>query len=314
MQTLVQLLLLGLRGAGASESWSRSIAGVDHTRGVAKLGCRPSPSAGVPHRKPTRRSGAPEDARYVLPWGRMTLCTPWTAESPSGLTVPIMGTNIPSLGISMARQAKSARTRPRARGRSNGEALGLADALFTRTQQRLFALLFGQPDRTFLATALMRLADVGRGTVQRELKRLVDTGLVTASRLANQRHLKANPDSPIFDELVRIVGKTIGLAEPVRDALLKAGDGIRLAIIYGSVARRTDTAASDIDLLIVSDTLTLEEVYELIDPVERQLGRKISPIVLTSQEFRRRRRRENRFLSRALAGEHLVLIGTVDDA
>jgi len=189
---------------------------------------------------------------------------------------------------------------------------GLADALFTKTQQRLFSLLFGQPNRTFLATELIRLAGIGRGTVQRELKRLIGTGLVTATPVANQKHLRANPDSPIFEELVGIVRKTIGLVEPLREALQQAKPRIRVAILYGSVARHTDTAASDIDLLIVSDHLTLEDTYEMLAPVEKQLDRKINPTLYTTQEFDRRRKRQNRFLSAVLDGEHQVLIGTTD--
>ena len=226
------------------------------------------------------------------------------------LTIPILGINIPDLGILMMKSADSEKSRTRRV--TAGSSSGLADALFTRTQQRLFSLLFGQPHRTFLATELIRLAGIGRGTVQRELERLIDSGLVTATPVANQKHLKANSDSPIFEELVGIVRKTVGLVEPLREALQQAEAGIRLAILFGSVARHTDTAASDVDLLIVSDHLTLEETFEILDPVEKQLDRKINPTLYTTQEFSRRRKRENRFLTAVLDGEHQVLIGTTD--
>ena len=225
-------------------------------------------------------------------------------------TIPILGTNIPIMGIIVTKNTKP--PNPSIRHATTAPSVGLADALFTRTQQRLFSLLFGQPQRTFLATELIRLAGIGRGTVQRELKRLIDTGLVTVMPVANQKHLRANLDSPVFEELVSIVRKTIGLAEPLRKALQQAGAQIHVAILVGSVARHTDKAASDIDLLIVSDDLTLEDTYEMLDPVEKQLDRKINPTLYTTDEFNHRRKRQNRFLSAVLGGDHVVLIGAVD--
>ena len=137
----------------------------------------------------------------------------------------------------------------------------LTDALFTSTQQRVLALLFGQPDRSFFVTELMSLADSGRGAVQRELRRLAQSGLVTVTKVGNQKHYQANRDSPLFEELCSIIKKTVGLQEPVRAALEPLRNKISLALIYGSIAKRSDTAASDIDLLLVSDELTLEEIY-----------------------------------------------------
>ena len=136
----------------------------------------------------------------------------------------------------------------------------LADALFTSTQQRVLALLFGQPNRSFFVTELMSLADSGRGAVQRELGRLAQSGLVTVTKLGNQKHYQANRDSPLFQELCSIIKKTVGLQEPVRAALEPLANKISLALIYGSTAKRSDTATSDIDLLLVSDELTLEDI------------------------------------------------------
>ena len=91
---------------------------------------------------------------------------------------------------------------------------GLAGALFTGTQQRVLGLLFGQPDRSFYATELIKLAGVGSGAVQRELARLAQSRLVTVKPVGNQKHYQANPASPIYDELCGVVRKTVGLAEP----------------------------------------------------------------------------------------------------
>ena len=185
---------------------------------------------------------------------------------------------------------------------------GLADALFTTTQQRVLALLFGQPARSFFATELIELTGSGSGAVQRELKRLSSSRLVTVKRIGNQKHYQANPDSPVFEELRGLVVKTVALMEPIRKALEPLEDRVELALLYGSVVKGTDTADSDIDILIVAEEVTLEDVYSALAPVETDLDRKINPTLYTSQEFAARKASKNAFLTRVISGEHLVLL------
>ena len=186
---------------------------------------------------------------------------------------------------------------------------GLADALFTTTQQRVLSLLFGHPSRSFYASELIKLTGSGSGAVQRELQRLAASGLVTVTRVGRQKHYQANPDSPVFEELRGLVLKTVGLAEPIRNALGPIGRRISLAILYGSVAKGLDTATSDIDLLVVADHVMLEELYSALAPVEAELARKIEVTLYSVEEFAERRAVGSVFLTRVLADEHFVLIG-----
>jgi len=188
----------------------------------------------------------------------------------------------------------------------------LADALFTSTQQRVLGALFGQPDRSFFVTQIMELAKSGRGAVQRELERLRNGGLVTVHKVATQKHYQANAASPLFDELCGIIQKTVGLAGPIRKALESLPEMPRLALIYGSVAKRTDTSSSDIDLLVVSDNAELEQVYAALMPVERVLARPISLTLYTEVGFKERLDNENPFISRILSSPTINLIGSVD--
>jgi hypothetical protein len=110
----------------------------------------------------------------------------------------------------------------------------LADALLTKTQQRVLRVLFGQPDRSFYASELIRDAGTGSGAAQRELARLEESGLVVTRRIGNQKHYQANAASPLYSELRNIVLKTVGLAEPLRDALKPVASDIRAAFVYGS--------------------------------------------------------------------------------
>ena len=197
---------------------------------------------------------------------------------------------------------------------ANAPNASLADALFTGTQQRLFGLLFGQPERSFFVTEIIDLAGVGRGAVQRELSRLEQTGLLIAEKRGNQKHYRANPKAPIFDELCSIVRKTVGIEAQIQEALAPLAAQISVALIYGSVAKKTDTAQSDIDLLIVADDLTLEDLYSALSTAEKQLGRPVNPTLLTRGELDKRRTSGNPFLERVLSGPVSPLIGELDAA
>ena len=178
----------------------------------------------------------------------------------------------------------------------------------------MLALLFGQPDRDFFVTEMITLAGSGRGAVQRELARLAGSGLAVVSQVGNRKYYRANRDSPLFDEIRGIVRKTVGMEESIRDALEPLADSLVLALLYGSIARRTDTAASDVDLLLVSDELTLEAVYAALAPVEMLLGRHVNPTIYTSGEFQRRSAAKAGFLTRVLEGRHVILMGSLDGA
>lgn len=225
--------------------------------------------------------------------------------------IPNLGTKIPKLGMFMTKQSESSEKRQRTgwQGRDVGS---LADALFTSTQQKVLGLLFGQPERSFFVTQIMALANAGRGAVQRELKRLESAGLVSVRMHGTQKHYQANPATPLFDELCSIVRKTVGLAEPLKAAINSIPGAVDLALIYGSVARRSDTSASDIDVLVVADDLTLEAVYSALGPAEEALSRRINPTLMTNEEFERRRARGNAFLDRVLDGPVIMLSGSIN--
>jgi len=229
------------------------------------------------------------------------------------IDIPNMGTIIPILGMIM-KAIPAPQETSSIQASSSGDQLSLADALFTSTQQKVLRLLFGQPDRSFFVTQIMALANAGRGAVQRELHRLDASGLATVQMIGTQKHYQANRNSPLFAELCSIVRKTVGLEVPLRTAVDSLPGTVILAMIYGSVAKRTDTAASDIDLLIVSDDLTLEDVYAALAPAEELLDRRVSPTLYTIREYNQRRDRKNPFLMRVLGGPKIVLTGSIDAA
>jgi len=185
--------------------------------------------------------------------------------------------------------------------------------LFSGTQQRVLGLLFGQPDRSFYATELIGLAGMGSGAVQRELARLAHSGLVTVRPVGNQKHYQANPDSPIYAELCGIARKTVGLAEPLRAALAPLASQIHAAFVFGSVAKKTDTATSDIDLMIVSDTLEYGDTFLTLQAAAEQLGREVNPAIYARKELARRIKAGEGFVTQVMSQPKVWLIGGEDD-
>lgn len=189
---------------------------------------------------------------------------------------------------------------------------GVAGALFTTTQQRVLGLLFAQPDQSLIQQEIIDRTGSGSGAVQRELARLVEAGLVVVKHIGRQKHYAVNRSAPIFEELRRIIRKTVGLADPLLAALRPLAKRIDLAIVHGSVARGEEHASSDVDLLIVADDLRLEQLFRRLVPVEKQLGRKINPTLYSRAEFAVRRRTNNPFVKKVLAGRYILLMGSID--
>lgn len=185
----------------------------------------------------------------------------------------------------------------------------IAESLFSGVQQRLLALFFGQPDRSFYNNELLRLTGTGKGALQRELERLQSAGVVTATRIGNQTHYQANRAAPIFEEIRGIVTKTFGLADVLRAALADLAERVELAFIFGSVAKGTDTAASDIDVMVVAEDLAYADLFERLGPAEAALGRKVNPTLYTPEEVARRQREDNHFITRVLEQPKIFLIG-----
>lgn len=214
--------------------------------------------------------------------------------------VPDSGTIIPEMGTN---------TKPRVDPAPAG---GLAGALFTPVQQVVLGLLFGQPDRRFQSGELIRLADSGTGAVHRVLTRLAAAGLVSVERVGNQKYYQANRASPVFDELHGLILKTSGLLGPLRAALAPLAGRIHAAFVYGSVAKGTDHAASDIDLMVIVDDVDYAEVYAALQAVESALARSVSPNLMTLAEWRRKHKQAG-FVARIAAQPRLFVLGSDDD-
>jgi predicted nucleotidyltransferase len=191
--------------------------------------------------------------------------------------------------------------------------VGMADALFPATRQKVLKLFCLRPDADFALREVIDTVGAGSGAVQREVARLVDCGLVYQDLRGRQKRYRVNRESPIYSELTSLVTKLLGPESQIDAALQPLYPEIDIALLHGSVAKGVDHAGSDVDLLLVSDTLSLEDIFDTLDPAERSLARTINPTVYTRSDFTSRIVKQQSFLTRVLDGPYILLKGNLDE-
>ncbi len=189
----------------------------------------------------------------------------------------------------------------------------ISDALFTETQQKVLGLLYGQPERSFYTNEILRLTGMGVATIKRELDRMLAAGVLSMTRIGNQHHYQANPQCPVYAELLGIVKKTFGVTEILRLALQPLAEKIEQAFVFGSVASGKETAASDIDLLIIGKA-GFAEVVSALYPAQTTLGREVNPKIYRRKEWTRMQNAKDAFVTEVMTKPRMDVIGGGDES
>ena len=188
----------------------------------------------------------------------------------------------------------------------------LCSGLFGKTRQAVLALLYGRADSSFYTKQILDAVKSGRGTVQRELKNLTDTGIITREVGGRQVYYRANEKCPIFNELKSVVRKTFGVADVIRQSLATVADKIRVAFIFGSIASGAEGRASDIDLIIIGE-VTFADAVSSLSKAQEILQREINPVVYSVAEFQKRIAERHHFVTDVLHGDKIFIIGGEDE-
>lgn len=185
---------------------------------------------------------------------------------------------------------------------------GITASLFGKTRRAILSLLYGHADESFYLRQIARTTGIGLGSMQRELKNLTDTGIIIREVQGKQVYYRANAQCPIFNELKSIVRKTFGVADVLRRSLVPKADKVRVAFIFGSVAKSNDNRRSDIDVIVVG-RISFGDVVSLFSPAEEQLGREINSVVYSINEFKKKVKENHHFVRTVLEDEKIFLIG-----
>jgi len=188
----------------------------------------------------------------------------------------------------------------------------LTETLLGKTRRSILSVLYGHADETFYLRQLVRVAGGGTGAVQRELKALAEAGIIRRIGKGRQVYYQANAQCAVYPELKSLIMKTAGMGDALRMAVMPLAERIRVAFIYGSVARGGERRESDVDLFVVGD-VTLAEVVKTLSPIQLTLNREINPTVYPVEEFRTKRAAGHHFITSVLEGAKVFLIGGEDD-
>ncbi|MDX2150277.1 MAG: nucleotidyltransferase domain-containing protein [Bryobacteraceae bacterium] len=185
----------------------------------------------------------------------------------------------------------------------------IGSALFGATRQSVLRVFFLHADKRYYQREVIRMVGRGSGTVQRELEVLTRAGILVRTVEGRQSYFQAARTCPVFEELQGLVRKTFGIVDVLRTALSPLSGRIALAFVFGSVASGQEREASDIDLFIVADGVSVREVMDPLAESQRELQREINPSLYSSQEFCRRLTSGDRFVAPVVKGQKLFLFG-----
>jgi DNA-binding transcriptional ArsR family regulator len=188
----------------------------------------------------------------------------------------------------------------------------ILDALISRTKQQILAATLLQPERSWYLLELARHLGVRPSSLQRELRRFTESGILKRYQNGNRVYFQAELACPIRPELALILAKTVGVVDVIKEALTQVQDRIEVAFVYGSVAASSERPTSDIDLMVIG-AVSLSEVATGLPSVQEKLGRAVNPTVYGLAEFRRRVQQKAHFLKTVLGEEKLFVIGSQDD-
>jgi len=188
----------------------------------------------------------------------------------------------------------------------------LGAALFGKSRRAVLGLLYSHPDQAFYLRQIARFSGTGIGAVQRELKRLAESGIISREAVGNQVHFQANKACPIFRELRSLIIKTAGVSDIVKTALSPLAERICVAFIFGSMASGEPHSQSDVDLLIVGD-VSLQETVTVLAPTQKSLGREVNPVIYSLIEFKEKLGNGHHFVTSVVKDDKIFLIGSEDE-
>jgi predicted nucleotidyltransferase len=181
----------------------------------------------------------------------------------------------------------------------------------SKTRVKLLTLFLLNPEREYFVREIARITGENINAVRRELANLESFGLITGRKWGNQQHYAVNTGHFLYNDLQKIVLKTEGVAGVMSGAL--AGEkAIECSFIYGSFAKGTAGAKSDIDLFIVGD-LDETRLIPLIHECERTTGREINFTLMTGTELAERKKAGDPFVTNVMNEEKIIITGTCDD-
>jgi len=169
------------------------------------------------------------------------------------------------------------------------------------------------PQNSYNINELSRMTGFALRGVDKELKNLLSGGILEKSVVGNQHRYQLNPNCSIYPEIKAIIVKTVGIAYVIKKALDPVKKRIDRAFIYGSFASGDFGIESDVDLFVVSDLSGLE-LTKVLSDAQDTIGRSINIAHFKWDEFSRRKKEKDHFISNVTSGPIINIMGQVDES
>lgn len=180
--------------------------------------------------------------------------------------------------------------------------------LFTsNTRIQLLEIFLLKSDAEFHISALARMVNNIPINVQKELKNLQLAGLLESRKQGNMVLYKLRKESPIAEDLMRIFLKTESIGKEILTKLPDK-EKIRYALIYGSFAKGTESASSDIDLLMIGG-IDEDSILKSMQKIEKRIGHTINYILWTEKEFAQKIRERITLIREILKTPVIMIVG-----
>jgi AraC-like DNA-binding protein len=164
----------------------------------------------------------------------------------------------------------------------------LLPILRSRHQAELLTVLLLHPDRAYTLTDLARLLKVSASTLHREVERLLEADLITATNVGRARLLQANSANRLVEPLTRLVVSAFGPHQVVAEEFADV-DGVELLMIYGSWAARyhgtPGPPPNDVDLMVIGQPKR-GDVYEAAERAADRIGFSVNPTIRSLARWR----------------------------
>ncbi len=186
----------------------------------------------------------------------------------------------------------------------------LSEILSSRSRAAIFRLLFSGMEKELHVREIQRRSTLNDSTIRQELRKLVRLDLVQGRKDSNRVYYRANKENPLYPELRNLVIKTTGVADVLREALRDRR--IHAAFVFGSVAGGEETAGSDVDLFVIGE-IGFRSLSELLSGVSEKIGREINPYVMNKDEYRKRVKSNEHFITHILRSPKIFVVGADHD-
>lgn len=186
----------------------------------------------------------------------------------------------------------------------------LSEILSSDSRAQVFRILFNGEAEEFYLREIERLSGKSIRAIQHEIQHLSEIDLIKGRKDGNRIYYSANKEHPLYLDIVSIVEKTVGLMPLLKEQLKDSR--IKCAFVFGSIAKNKAKATSDVDIIVVGD-LGMRVLSKLLSGIQESIGREINPHVYSEEEFKRRIKEKDHFITSVLKDEIRPIVGDAND-